>query len=113
MAKFHVAFDVDDKNLGPALLALHPFKVEGLEMRPLVTPGNKGRAGGAPAWQVVADAVHDAGKPLQAKEAAAALVRGGFNKSGVSTHLATAVANKAIRKTAKGYVSVSAWRTGK
>lgn len=107
MKLFGVSFVVDARHLGDVLTALHPFKVQDLDLKPVVAREAKGKAGGVPAWQVVAEFVQGSKAPVQAKEAGAALAAAGFNKSGVSTHLAKAVKNKLINKTKDGYVGAA------
>lgn len=107
MADWAVSFIVKGKMLDGVMEAIHRFHVENLDMKLVVVKGAKGKAGGAPAWQVVAEFVQQAKHPVQAKEAGAALTAAGFNKSGVSTHLATGVKKKLIRKTKDGYVGAA------
>jgi len=100
--EFHIAFDINAKVLGDVLIALQPFKIANLDLQPLVQKGRIGKAGGMTAVQTVVAFVDGSSKSVSPKEIGEALVKGGFNKSGVSTHIAYAVKNKMIRKVSNG-----------
>ncbi len=104
MSMWHISFNVDGKLLGSTLEAVHRYKVQDLDLRPLVRKGAPGRAGAVPAWQVVADAVSAHKGPMQAKNARPALEAAGYSHGGVSTHLANCVKKGLIKKTSKGYI---------
>lgn len=104
MADFQVSFVVGAKSLGDLLTALHSFKIEGLDLKPVVSRGAPGKPGGVPAYRVVGAAVAAAAGPVRARDVAAALVKAGYSAGGASTHLAAAVKAGLIKKTAKGYV---------
>lgn len=100
--EFHLAFDINAKVLGDVLIALQPFKISNLDLQPIVQRNRVGKAGGMTASQTVVAFVNDSPKPVAPKEIAQALASGGFNKSGVSTHIAAAVKQKLIRKVSNG-----------
>lgn len=104
MSEFQVTFVVGAKALGDVLTALHAFKIDGLDLRPVVKRGAHGKPGGVPAAQVVAQCVAAAKTAVRARDVAAALVAAGYSKQGASTHLASAVKAGLVKKTAKGYV---------
>jgi len=99
---FIVSFSVGDKQLGEILAAIHRFKIDDLDLRPLIVKGAGGKKGGIQAWRAVAAFATDA--PKQAKEFKTALSENGYSIDGVSTALATAVKNGLMKKTAKGYI---------
>ncbi len=99
---FSVSFNVNDKQLGEILAAIHRFKIEDLDLRPVVVKGAQGRKGGKSGWEIVAEVATST--PVPPKAFKAALVNAGFAVNGISTHLAAAIKNGLIKKTAKGYV---------
>jgi hypothetical protein len=99
---FSVSFHVNDKVLGEVLAAIHRFKILDLDLRPVIVKGAGGRKGGATGWEVIAKAATAA--PMRARDFGPALLAAGFTINGISTHLAKAVGNGLIKKTAKGYV---------
>ncbi len=104
MSMWHISFNVEGKALGDTLEAVHRYRVQDLDLRPLVRKGATGKAGAIPAWQVVAEAVAAHKGPMRAKVAGPALEAAGYSKGGVSTHLANCLRRGAIKKTSKGYV---------
>lgn len=100
--EFHLAFDINAKLLGDVLIALQPFKIANLDLQPIVQKSRSGKAGGMTAMQTVVDFVIKSPNPVAPKDIGQALLAGGFNKSGVSTHIASAVKSRLIKKVGNG-----------
>lgn len=107
MSEWSISFVVQGKSLEPLLIALVPFKVDNMDMHPVVQKGAQGKKGGEPGWSVVERFVSALNRPVRPVEVIPELVAHGFNKTGISTHIAQAVRRKLIKKTPKGYIKGS------
>src|SRR5580765_5703553 len=104
MPEFQVSFIIAAKNVGDVLLALNRFKIQALDLHPVAQPGKKGKQNGKPGWQILGEYIISAKDPVRPRDLQDVMIKAGFNSTGISTHLASAVKNGLIKKTPKGYV---------
>ena len=102
---FAISFTVPDKLLGEVLAAVHRFKIDNLDLRPVFDKkGSKARQTGMQGWEVLARFAHSSKGPLRHKDFAPVLAEAGFSPVGISTHVKSAIKRGLMKKTAKGYI---------